>query len=256
VVLQSVARSELKTELAFKGGNALRFVYRNRRSTVDLDFTAAGTFPDSKDSIQGWLDSAFAQSKSVFGIKMRCQSTKRNPPGAGKTFPTYQVKVSFQFPADRHFADFEQVAGPFNPVVEMEISLNDVVCETSGVRLSDQDACSIRVCVLEDILAEKLRALLQQRIRKRQRRQDVYDIARMLRLHERELNLGKIGTYLLAKAKARDVPVARGEFDGEIRRYAAFEYETLFSATDPEFIPFDEAWAEVLRLVGRLDIPD
>ncbi len=36
---------------ALKGGNALRFGHGNHRSTLDLDFTAEGDFPDNSDTI-------------------------------------------------------------------------------------------------------------------------------------------------------------------------------------------------------------
>jgi len=46
VILVSISSSlMLSTRLAFKGGNALRFVYDNLRSTLDLDFSADFTKP-------------------------------------------------------------------------------------------------------------------------------------------------------------------------------------------------------------------
>src|ERR1035437_1776177 len=46
VALECIAESApLRDSLAFKGGNALRFVYGNPRTTVDLDFSATTGFP-------------------------------------------------------------------------------------------------------------------------------------------------------------------------------------------------------------------
>jgi predicted nucleotidyltransferase component of viral defense system len=114
----------------------------------------------------------------------------------------------------------------------------------------------VQVCALEDILAEKLRALLQQPIRHRNRRQDVYDIARMTRIHNDLLDRRKIGDYLMRKAAARNVPVHRQAFDDEIKRLASYEYEQLFDRLDPDFIPFDEAWSAIVQLVSQLAIPE
>lgn len=140
--------------------------------------------------------------------------------------------------------------------MEVEISLNDVVCATRDRPPGEVPVgeIKVRVCAIEDIIAEKLRALLQQPIRNRNRKQDVYDIARITRLHGASLDSDKVGDYLLRKSKARDVPVSRTAFNDDVMQRAAFEYETLFSKVDPDFIPFEEAWTAVLSLVNSLPI--
>src|SRR5262245_48036666 len=64
------ARRTLRDALVFKGGNALRFIYGNPRSTLDLDFTAAASFPDDEDQVRSLLDEALGQGANRFGIKM------------------------------------------------------------------------------------------------------------------------------------------------------------------------------------------
>lgn len=256
VVLESVAAAPWSQTVAFKGGNALRFVYRNPRSTVDLDFTAGVGFPDDPEMIRSMLDRAIQHGGRQFGLKLRSQRIRRDPASTEKTMPTYDITVAFQFPGDRYFADFETAPRNYPSVVALEVSLNDVVCETRAVTLGDSPSSKIRVCVLEDIIAEKLRALLQQRIRNRNRRQDVYDIARMVRQYGIELNVVKIGQFLIAKARARQIQVSKRMFDEEIKRRAAFEYENLFDKIDPAFIPFGDAWNDVTALVSRLNIPE
>jgi len=93
VVLVSVASStRLFASLALKGGNALRFIHGNRRSTIDLDFTAEGDFPDDPDSIRGLLNAAFRGALRQYQVKVRCQSVKRNPKRPEATLPTYAVR--------------------------------------------------------------------------------------------------------------------------------------------------------------------
>ena len=134
VVLAAIASSPgLKSRIAFKGGNALQFIHGNSRSTLDLDFTADGDFPDDSAAITDLLNAAFQSTEGRFRVKARCQSIRRNPPGADKTLPTYNIKVGFQLPGDRYYQNFEERVGerkPFSEVVELEISLNDVLCET------------------------------------------------------------------------------------------------------------------------------
>lgn len=255
VLLESIAAApKLATQLSFKGGNALRFVYGNRRSTLDLDFSAEGSFPDNGDEIRNLIDHALATGCVRFGIKARCQSIRRNPPGANKTTPNYTIKVSYQFPGDPHFADLQKAN--VSTVVDVEISINDLVCEAKPYALAPQSVTRIRVCALEDIIAEKLRALLQQPIRKRNRQQDVYDIAHMLRVRSSELDRANIAKYLTAKARARGITARKSAFDDVVRQYAQVDYETLFSAVEPNFVPFDEAWNSVIALVSELDLPE
>lgn len=255
VVLESLADSALRDRLAFKGGNALRFLYRNPRGTIDLDFTADAAFPDDPERIRRLLDPPLRRGAERFGVRARVQRLKRDPSAADKTTPTYHATAAYQLPGDRHFADFDAYARPLNTVVELEISLNDVVCETAIAQLDPQYDVSLRVCTLEDILAEKLRALLQQVVRNRHRRQDVYDIARMLRNHADQIDRRRVGEYLLRKSAARGIRATRSAFDEEVRRRARVDYDMLFDALDPDFVPFDEAWAAVVELVAGLDIP-
>lgn len=170
--------------------------------------------------------------------------------------PTYDMAVGYQFPSDRRYAEFVTGVRPSADVIELEISLNDEVCESTDASLDPSNsATAIRACVLEDIVAEKRRALLQQPIRRRYRKQDVYDIARIVSRIGKSLDRPRVGEYLIRKCARRDISPSRRAFDREIRDRAAFEYETLFDSSDPNFIPFDQAWALVLQLVGEIEIP-
>jgi predicted nucleotidyltransferase component of viral defense system len=102
VILASMSSSvALLARVAFKGGNALRFVHGNLRSTLDLDFSAEGDFPDSPEAIKRLMDAALKTAERRYQVKARCQSIHRNPPGHDKTMPTYRIKVCYQFPGDR-----------------------------------------------------------------------------------------------------------------------------------------------------------
>jgi predicted nucleotidyltransferase component of viral defense system len=254
VVLASIASSnELVSRLALKGGNALRFVHGNMRSTLDLDFTAEGDFPDAEPAIRALLDGALKRAEQQFQVKARCLSVHRNPRNPARTLPTYRVNVCYQIAGDRHYQDFERRQAL--PGVELEISLNDVLCETFEKQLSPGTK-PIRVCSLEDILAEKLRALLQQLIRKRSRPQDVYDIASRMRARGGQVNLAKISEFLLRKSGARGIEPRRSSYDESVKQRAIVNYQVEIRAQVTEFIPFEEAWSEVLSLVSRLSIPE
>lgn len=256
VVLECIACAPWRDQLCFKGGNALRFIHFNPRSTIDLDFTAVGGFPDDDKQIREKRQDAVKSGYARFSLKLRGQRIKRDPQRSEATIPTWNVTIGFQLPGDRHFADFEQHTRPFNEVVEIEISINDVVCESMTRAIGAQGTTSLRVCALEDILAEKLRALLQSPIRNRERHQVVYDIARMVRQCGAGLNRSKTAEFLRRKCEARDISPRKSSFDPEVRRRASNQYHHLLAGLGPHAIPFDDAWNEVLTLVSSLEIPD
>lgn len=100
------------------------------------------------------------------------------------------MKVCFQLPGDRYYQNFDERPS-FSEIVELEISLNDVLCEAFERKLTESRK-PLRVCSLEDILAEKLRALLQQLIRGRNRPQDVYDVASRMRERGGKVDVEKV----------------------------------------------------------------
>ncbi len=257
VVLSCMAGHRiLRQSVTLKGGNALRFGYGSRRSTKDLDFAVVDSeaVPDDTEQLRDILDTAFARAESRFGVKAGCQRVRRNPPSPAATRPTYDVAVGYQLPGDRYFHDFG--GRPVSTVINLEISFNDLVCETTTLSLREEDSAKLKLCALDDIVAEKLRALLQQAPRKRNRPQDVYDIAFCSREFHRELNLASIAKYLQEKSVVRNIAVSKSAFNEEIRDLAARDYDMRIQPmAGVGFIPFDEAWEAVLSLVDSLDIP-
>ena len=255
VILASISSSaSMTSQVAFKGGNALRFAYGNQRSTLDLDFTANVSLPDDPEEIKSLLNLAIKKTDQQFQVKTRCQSIQRKPPGQQKTRPTYVGRICYQFPGDKYYHNFAERKA-FHDVVEVEISLNDLVCETKLVELAKSTA-PLMICTLEDILAEKLRALLQQVIRNRSRPQDVYDIAAMIELHESVLSFEKIGRFFLKKCLVREITASKQMFDGRVRSQAEAGYETEIRHQTKNFISFEQAWDAVLQVVSRLDVPE
>jgi predicted nucleotidyltransferase component of viral defense system len=257
VVLASMSLSaRLASGVAFKGGNALRFAHGNQRSTLDLDFSAESGFPDSPADIKNLMDVALKIGERRYQVKARCQSIHRKPPGFEKTMPTYSIKVCYQLPGDRYYQNIDErlAAGKtLSDVVEVEISLNDVLCETGEAQLGP-GAGPLRICTLEDIIAEKLRALLQQVPRNRSRPQDVFDIASMLRKHADSIDLGKVSSFLIRKSEARQIVATKRAFDETVKKKAETSYDAEIREFTTEFITFDQAWSEVLILVSHLTI--
>jgi hypothetical protein len=85
----------------------------------------------------------------------------------------------------------------------------------------------------------------------------VFDIARMLRDHGPALDLAKMATYLSRKCQSRGIPVSRTAFaDQHVKAQAAYQYDLEVRVGPSDRIPFEDAWASVLTLVGQLAIPE
>lgn len=254
VILVCISNNRtLSSGLVFKGGNALRFVYQNPRSTIDLDFTVtANDIPDNVDDLRQLFNQALRWAERRYNVKAKCQSIKRNPPLG--TRPTYGVRIGYQFQTDRYFSSFED--RNVSTVIPLEISFFDLVCENTLYTPERTLDSTIRVCTLEDIVAEKLRALLQQPIRNRFRWQDVYDLARIYRELQENLDFTKISEFFLKKCKIREITPMRSSFDERVREMAELDYEKRVLEQAPsDIILFDEAWVMVKNLVDQLDLP-
>jgi hypothetical protein len=248
----------LRESLVFKGGNALDFVWQPNRSTLDLDFsldmTGAG-FAADVTTIRNLLERGFRIATAHFGVVFSINSVRQQPPGQDKTFITYEARVGYGLPDEARLLIRMANNQPSPHVLPIEISINEPI-GASTLFTIDERFQPLRICTIEDIVGEKLRALLQQPIRRRNRRQDVLDVAVIIRAHP-QLDSDQIAAILLAKAAARAVPVSKTAFhDLEVIERARVDYDALEATTRTVFIPFDEALASVLALVDRLAIPD
>ncbi|MDA8219942.1 MAG: nucleotidyl transferase AbiEii/AbiGii toxin family protein [Dehalococcoidales bacterium] len=257
-VLRAVASSRaLSSILVLKGGNALDFVWRPNRSTLDLDFSvdeAAQPSPLDTESLRSLLQPALEMVGRTLGIAFRVQSVEQHPPGPNRHFVTFEAKIGFALPDQlRGRAQIEQ-GRPVSSVVTLEISINEPICADEGINIGGLHP--LRVCTLDDIVAEKLRALLQQKSRNRTRRQDLLDIAVILR-GPAMLDPARVSCFLLRKAAARQVPVSRNAFrDPDLAERARRDYDALRLTTREEFVPFEEARDSLLAFVEGLDIPE
>jgi len=251
---------------ALKGGSALQRVYQTPRASADLDFSsrerlASPGAPLSPADAQALLD-AFVQQlnaaldavKAAYGFRiLHVQSAHVLPSGqAGRSersHPAFVVKVGY---ASR------PATLPLSAKVTLDISLYETVC---GVTVEDVGGVPVQVSALNDIVAEKLRALLQQVTRNRNRPGDVYDLWFLITKARPLLSTEKVGAFLAIKCAGHEHldPVTRAHFNHpEIRErahrgYGEIQRRLIGKATLP---PFDTAFAAVLTFVDTLGLSD
>lgn len=248
----------LRSALVFKGGNAIDFVWFANRSTRDLDFS----FDESGDMVvvdetilRDLLGQATRIATARFGIVFAIHTVRQQPPGGGRTFVTYEGRVGYALLDEPRLIVRMQNGQPSPHVLPIDISINEPICGDTLFTV-DEHFPPLRVSTVEDIVSEKLRALLQQPLRNRNRRQDVLDLAVLIRATP-DLNEQQVGAFLETKARARGVVVSRTAFRApEIAGRARLDYDALDATARTMLIPFDDAFAMVLELVDRLDIPE
>jgi len=253
-ILRAVADSRtLSQALAFKGGNALDFVWQPYRSTRDLDFSSKDSTLNAKQIRTSLTPSLERVSRSM-GVLYRVQRMEQQPPGPDRSFITFEGTVGYALPDDQRNRQLIQQDKNSKAIVPLDVSLNEPICGIVEVDIASSNP--LQVCQLEDIVAEKLRALLQQPLRNRRRPQDVLDICVAVQRNP-GLSLNLTAEFLLEKAKARNVPVSRAAFHQEEIRSRAFEgYDALRETARNAFIEFEEAFSIVLSLVDRMPLAD
>lgn len=259
-VLEAISTDEfLSGEFVLKGGNALKLAYYGIRASVDLDFTAVEPRPNQTgresrailDKFCMRLDSALSKVAGRHGfVRMNVQRSILRPPNVDpRHFPALEINVGYTKLTNRD--------GPFSDIVKLEITLNDVVCEDEYIEVKSVE---VHVSSLDDIIAEKLRALLQQIPRNRNRPRDVFDIW-FYTTRVRTLDIRFISSFLQAKCNGRDglgVVTKQMFLNPELRTRAAVGYDEI-ETTLPErseFPTFDMAFDQVLAFVDILNLPD
>lgn len=165
---------------AFKGGTALRKLYfPDYRYSQDLDFTITRALSESE--LQTALGHAALAVERTSGIISRVAdvTTVREVPGE----EAYRARIEYQGPLGR--------LGGTQPRITIDATLYERVVLPLEERAlihpySDADVCQARITAypLEEMLAEKMRALLRRRYAR-----DVYDLWFLFKHHANEMDM-------------------------------------------------------------------
>lgn len=245
-------------EIVMKGGILLAVGYDGDRYTRDIDFSTTQTVsevPPERYSEALGKALAVAVDRLPYGLDCRIQTSKLEPPGPDKHFQTLRMTVGYAPLADarRHgrLAQLQSV-----DAVSVDISYNEVI--TAQELLEIGDGSDVLASTLVDLVAEKYRAMIQQPIRKRVRRQDAYDIYHLLqsRPEELEARRAEVLRALRRKAEARAVPVGRSSLaDEQVRSASREEYDLLQSEVERKLPEFETLYAAVRGYYESLGWP-
>ncbi len=246
----------LKTSLVLKGGTLMALAFRSERVTGDIDFSATVQPEGFEELLRAELDAALPIAAIKLGyldLVCRVQGVKRRPRPdnfEGADFPALEVKVGSAKRGSPQEALLAQ--GKAARTLLVEVSFRDQVYTFQELHLTDADV-AVQAFTLTELIAEKLRALLQQPIRKRNRRQDVYDIAHLITQNEIDVDArAEILSTLIVKCRSRGIEPSQASLDDpEVRDRAAKEWDTLRLEV-ADLRPFEEQFALVSEFYRAL----
>lgn len=184
-ILSALSKTKYKEQFVFKGGTALRKVYfPDWRYSEDLDFTATTSF--SEEELNNFLKAINSYLIEKIGISIAVKSMHLNPEYA-------QLKVQF--------------VGPLNHenTIKFDLSFNELIVLQPESRpilseYSDREKHFLLAYPLEEILAEKIRSILQ-----RGKTRDYYDVWKILKLRSKLIDKETVKKVLAEKCQFKNL---------------------------------------------------
>jgi predicted nucleotidyltransferase component of viral defense system len=247
IILTAISHDlKLRSSMVIKGGILMGIRYHSDRFTTDLDFSTSATKGEiDTEEFETTLKQSLAMAveDSDYGLDCRVQSCRINPPNDDFPFPNLELKIGYAYKGTAKHKRL--MAGQSPTIVKIDFSLNEPIIDIEQIDLGD--GLSLQAYALTDLIAEKLRALMQQEKRNRYRRQDIYDLRFLLESGISATQKVSVLKNLITKAQARGIEPGRYSLDDpELRRRAEKEYATLTDEIQGDLPDFDESF----KLVG------
>lgn len=248
IVLTAIGLApSLHANLVLKGGAAMALAFKSIRVTGDVDFTSMVEPADLAEKLTPELNNLLPRTAIKLGyLDLLCQvqSVKKMPRAENfedHDFPALRVRIGS---AKRGTSEAAKLAeGKASRVLDVEISFRDHVYTFQELNLKGAGV-AVRAFTIHELVAEKLRALLQQPVRKRNRRQDVYDIAFLIDGHDfDDDDKTIILATLIEKCRSRGIDARQDSMDNpEIKQRAQADWDTL-ALEIGDLPPFEERFA-------------
>ncbi len=183
-ILCALSQTKYKDKFIFKGGTSLRKIYfPDWRYSEDLDFT---TKPLNKEELNQVIEEINKYLLEKIGMSIISKSLHLNPEYA-------QLKIQFMGPLNHENTIKFDLS--FNELVVLKPEAKPVLSE-----YSDKDNYFLLVYPLEEILAEKIRSILQ-----RGKTRDYYDVWKILNEHFKLIDKEKTKKVLAEKCRFKNL---------------------------------------------------
>ena len=245
------ARDDLARDYVLKGGLVLERVFGSPRASDDIDLNHVRAHPNevceahtvALQDVCDRLGGGVAEAAGAFGLAEAGVRVLK----WSKVLPTVFAEVWYRAEPP--------AAEPVEGAVEVQVTLCEAVCHTTLARI---DRVPVLAATLDDVVADKLKVLLQQARRHQVRHSDVYDLWFALVEAPFVPDPAAVREALLTKLASWPgyLPLRRSAFREEaVRTFAEQGYRAL-RAEQPDlpFAPFDAVWAEVEAFLDAMDL--
>ncbi|WP_083549782.1 nucleotidyl transferase AbiEii/AbiGii toxin family protein [Sphingorhabdus lutea] len=258
LLLAAIGLTEsFKDKILLKGGILVGAVYQSGRNTADIDFS---TTAEPHKNFLAVLEKELADSLPLAAAKigapnliLKIQTVKYRPKDTvfeAAIAPAVEIKFAFANRGEE--SEKKLISGKSNNIIYADISFNEEILCIEEIAIGDS-GLSFFAYSKHDLVAEKLRAILQQKLRKRNRRQDVYDLWFITQNHDfTDYDKQKIKIALIKKCQSRNIePTNASLEDPEIIERSREDWLTL--KNEVEFLPeFDDAFSAVKQFYSQL----
>lgn len=244
IILEAIAYDDdLSKVMVLKGGILMSMKFGNDRHTKDVDFSFIDDFTKISDDPDTFINHIYERlndalivsctTLSQYGLISKVQKIEKKPAKNFelKTFPALQIKIGFAEKGNpRQVRRLEECGA--SDTISIDYSLNEYTGETSSIDINLEDETAIKAYSLVEMVAEKYRSCLEQKVRNRKRYQDVYDLYFLIGKYNSEIisSFDEIRQVLLDKSIGKgldDLLNVSGFLDSEIKERSADGYNDL-----------------------------
>lgn len=232
-ILWGVFTSEYGENLLFKGGTALSKLYfpRSWRFSEDLDFGVTGQYQGSKNALRSVLDTVTERSGIEFTIREHYEARQQR-------YPTHYVDVSIQY---RAVLDHPNTTS-------LDVMVDEYVAFDAlrhSHEYEDVPAFELQAYSVEEIFAEKLRALFQ-----RGAARDYYDLYQLLETESVDITFADVHAAFEAKCEhdSLSVDLSAG-LPAEQRADIARQWDTTLPDLTGDLPAFATVWEQLDTVV-------
>ena len=246
VILLAISKSpELRSKMIFHGGLLLTLKYNGVRYTKDLDFATENKRADiDEEAFLKELQQCLLESSETlpYGLACRIQSHRIKPRGEDKNHQTLEINIGY---ASQGSDDYQHlIRNGCTNIVKLDYSYNEINQNIDVLNLTE--GFKIKAYSLSDFVAEKYRAIIQQKNRNRIRRQDAFDIYWIINknnyLKGKEIK-NKILKSFVVKSNSKGVPIDQYILrDKDIIRRSRMEYDALANEIEANLPPFEDLY--------------
>jgi Nucleotidyl transferase AbiEii toxin, Type IV TA system len=245
VILLAISKSpELRSKMIFHGGLLLTLKYSGVRYTKDLDFATANKRADiDEEAFLNELQQSLLESSEnlPYGLACKIQSPRIKPRGEGKNHQTLEINIGYAYKGTNDHKHL--IRNGCANIVKLDYSYNEINQDIEVLELIK--GSNIQAYSLSDFVAEKYRAIIQQKTRNRIRRQDAFDIYWIIKnnyLKGNEIK-NKILRSFMVKSNSKGVIVDRYILrDKDIIRRSRMEYNALAKEIEADLPPFEDLY--------------